>query len=105
MICPGLLLSPTKPPTIIAYCAPSGLVPLRLPVANEPEIVPLLKPAKPPIAEPMSSNPLPLAPLTVLDEDEFVIVPSLRPTRPPAKVLMPVVTVPDELDWLMLPPD
>ena len=64
-------------------------MPLTGPVANDPEIVPVLKPTRPPMAELMSVAELPLLPVTALDEDEFVIVPapSFRPTSPPAKLL------------------
>ena len=80
-------------------------VPLTGPVANDPVIVPELKPARPPMAEPMSSEPLPVTPLTALEEKEFVIVPPLRPTRPPAKVLTPPAMLPPvELELAMLAP-
>ena len=80
-------------------------VPLTGPLANDPVIVPELKPARPPMAEPMSSEPLPEWPLTALDEEEFVMVPSLRPTRPPAKVLTPPAMMPPvALESVMLAP-
>src|SRR5688572_21935875 len=71
MICPPGLLSPTSPPAIMAAFGKLVLpVPLTGPVANDAEITPVLKPAKPPMAELMSVGELPLLPVTALDEDE-----------------------------------
>ena len=80
-------------------------VPLTGPVANDAEIMPVLKPTRPPMAELISVGELPLLPVTALDEDEFVMVPapSFCPTSPPAKLLKPLETAPDEMEPLMFP--
>src|SRR5262245_36438982 len=73
-------------------------VPLTGPLACEREIVPLLKPTRPPTAVLLTPPPVPLA---ATDALPLPMKPSFRPTSPPTKLLLPPLTV--TVSALLLP--